>query len=379
MKIVFTGGGTGGHFYPLIAVAEAIHEIADEEKIIEPTMYYIGPDVLDERALAEQNIIFKQSPAGKWRRYFSINNFFDLIKTIFGVIKATFQLYAIYPDVVLSKGGYASFPTTYAARLLTIPVVVHESDATAGRANMITSRWARAVALSYPGTETQFPHVPTKNLALIGNPIRSTLFKPAKEGGYEFLGLEKDVPTILVLGGSQGAEAINDALLNALPTLLDTYQVIHQTGAENFESTRHLANVIIHDHAHKERYRPFGFLNALALRMSAGVSSLVISRAGSGTIFEIAAWGLPSVIIPIPEEVSHDQTKNAFAYARAGACTVVVQSNLSPHILSSEIARIMNDTRLYDAMSASARDFARPDAAQKIARMLLSIGLEHES
>ncbi len=379
MKIVFTGGGTGGHFYPLIAVAEAIHEIAEEEKIIEPTMYYIGPDVLDERALAEQNIIFKQSPAGKWRRYFSINNFFDLIKTILGVIKATFQLYAIYPDVILSKGGYASFPTTYAARLLTIPVVVHESDAEAGRANVITSRWARAVALSYPGTETQFPHVPAKDLALIGNPIRSTLFKPAKEGGHEFLELEKDIPTILVLGGSQGAEAINEALLNALPTLLDTYQIVHQTGAQNFESTRHLANVIIHDHPHKERYRPFGFLNALALRMSAGVSSLVISRAGSGTIFEVAAWGLPAIIIPIPEEISHDQTKNAFSYARAGACTVVVQSNLSPHILSSEIARIMNDTRLYDTMSASARDFARPDAAQKIARMLLSIGLEHES
>lgn len=379
MKIVFTGGGTGGHFYPLIAVAESIREIAENEKIIDPVLYYIGPTILDERALAEQDIIFKQSPAGKWRRYFSVNNLFDLIKTIVGVIKATFQLYSIYPDVVFSKGGYASFPTTYAARLLTIPVVVHESDAVAGRANTITAKWARAVAISYPGTESQFPKVNKKDLALIGNPIRSTLWKPAKEGAHEFLELKKDIPTILVLGGSQGAEVINEALMNALPELLQKYQVVHQTGAANYQQVTALANVILKDHPHQERYRPYGFLNALALRMAAGVSGLVISRAGSGTIFEVAAWGIPAIIIPIPEEVSHDQTKNAFAYARSGAATVVVQQNLSPHILVSEITRIMNDTAMHARMSEAAKSFARPDAAEKIARMLLSIGLEHEA
>lgn len=379
MKIVFTGGGTGGHFYPLIAVAEAIHEIVEDEKIIDPTLYYIGPHVLDERALAEQDIVFKQSPAGKWRRYFSANNFLDILKTIIGIIKATLQLHSIYPDVVFSKGGYASFPTTYAARLLTIPVVVHESDAVAGRANTITSKWARAVAISYPGTETQFPKVAKKDIALIGNPIRSTLWKPAKEGSHEFLELKKDIPTLLVLGGSQGAEAINEALLNALPELLNKYQVIHQTGSANYEATTSLANVILDKHPHRERYRPYGFLNALALRMSAGVSSLVISRAGSGTIFEIAAWGIPSIIIPIPEKISHDQTKNAFAYARSGAATVVVQENLSPHILVSEVSRIMNTPNTHTSMSESAKTFARPDAAKKIARMLLNIGLEHES
>lgn len=379
MKIVFTGGGTGGHFYPLIAVAESIREIAENEKIIDPVLYYIGPTILDERALAEQDIIFKQSPAGKWRRYFSIDNIFDLIKTVIGVIKATFQLYSIYPDVVFSKGGYASFPTTYAARLLTIPVVVHESDAVAGRANTITAKWARAVAISYPGTESQFPQVNKKDLALIGNPIRSTLWKPAKEGAHEFLELKKDIPTILVLGGSQGAEVINEALMNALPELLNHYQVIHQTGAANFAQTQSLANVILKDHPHKERYRPYGFLNALALRMAAGVSGLVLSRAGSGTIFEVAAWGIPAIIVPIPEEISHDQTKNAFAYARCGAATVVVQANLSPHILVSEITRIMNDRAMHARMSEAAKSFARPDAAEKIARMLLSIGLEHEA
>lgn len=379
MKIVFTGGGTGGHFYPLIAVAESIREIAENEKIIDPVLYYIGPSVLDERALAEQDIIFKQSPAGKWRRYFSVNNLFDLVRTIVGVIKATFQLYSIYPDVILSKGGYASFPTTYAARLLTIPVVVHESDAVAGRANIIASKWARAVGISYPGTETQFPNVDKKNLALTGNPIRKALRAPAKEGAYEFLELQPDVPVILVLGGSQGAEAVNEALLNALPELLNKYQIIHQTGTANYDNIKRLANVITHDHPHKERYRAYGFLNALAMRMSAGVASLVISRAGSGTIFEVAAWGLPSILIPIPEEVSHDQTKNAFTYARTGAATVLVQANLSPHIIVSEVSRIMDDPQVQSRMSDAAKTFARPDAAEKIARMLLSIGLEHEA
>ncbi|MDP2650084.1 MAG: glycosyltransferase, partial [bacterium] len=230
MRIVLTGGGTGGHFYPIIAVAEEIHNITKEDKILEPELIYLGPDVLDQQALSEQNIHYKKSVAGKVRRYFAIRNAWDLVKTVFGVIQAIFQLYFLYPDVVFSKGGYASFPTTVAARLLNIPVVIHESDAHPGRANVIAARSARAVAISFPGVQKYFPGIDAKKFALVGNPIRRSLFKPAREGAHEYLNLDPTVPTIFVLGGSSGAEAINQAVLNALPQLVEKYQIIHQTG-----------------------------------------------------------------------------------------------------------------------------------------------------
>lgn len=379
MKIVLTGGGTGGHFYPIIAVAEEIHNIVEEEKLLAPELIYLGPDVLDYQALQEQGIQYKKSVAGKVRRYFSINNALDLVKTIIGVIQATFQLYFIYPDVVFSKGGYAAFPTTFAARLLNIPLVIHESDAHPGRANVVAAKWARAIAISFPGVRDYFPVIPEEKFALVGNPIRRVLFKPAHEGAHEYLNLNPELPTVLILGASQGSQAINKVVINALPKLLEKYQVVHQTGKENIEHVRDITSVVLKDNPNKERYRAFGFLNTLAMRMSAGIATLVVGRAGAGTIFEVAAWGLPSIMIPLPEEISHDQTKNAFAYARDGAATVMKQKNLTRNLLVSEINRIMDNSEIQANMAENAHTFARPDAAQKIARMLINIALEHEN
>ena len=378
MKIVFTGGGTGGHFYPIIAVAEQIYEIVEDERLLAPELYYIGPSVLDFDALAEQNITWKQSSAGKMRRYLSIKNVFDVFKVGIGIVQATIQLYFLYPDVVFSKGGYASFPTTVAARLLNIPVVIHESDAHPGRANVVAAKWAKAIAISFPGVTQYFEDVPKEKFALVGNPIRRALFRPAREGAYAYLNLKEDVPTILILGGSQGAQAINSVVLDALPELLEKYQVIHQVGKENIESVRGISEVILRDNPNKDRYRAFGFLNTLAMRMSAGVASVIISRAGAGSIFETAAWGLPAIMIPLPEDISHDQTKNAFAYARTGAATVLKQRNLSENILLAELERIMTNPDVQAEMTQAANEFAQPDAAKKIARMLVDTALKHE-
>lgn len=379
MKIVFTGGGTGGHFFPIIAVAEEIHQIVQDEKLLAPELYYIGPSVLDFQALSEQGIVWKETSAGKVRRYFSIRNFIDLFKVVIGVIQSTFQLYFLYPDVVFSKGGYASFPTTFAARLLRIPVIIHESDAHPGRANVITAKWAHSIAISFPGVRQYFEEVDEAKFALVGNPIRRVLFRPAREGAHTYLNLKEDVPTILILGGSQGAQAINSVVLDALPELLEKYQVIHQTGKDNIDHVRDIAKVILKDNPNQERYRAFGFLNTLAMRMSAGIANVVVSRAGAGSIFETAAWGLPSIVIPLPEEISHDQTKNAFAYAREGAATVLKQRNLTKNILLAELDRIMSDSEVQAQMTEAAHNFAKPDAAKKIARLIVNVALKHEA
>ena len=376
MKIFFTAGGTGGHFYPIIAVAEALHDLVRERKLLEPQLYYAAPDPYDREMLIANAITFVPTAAGKIRRYFSLLNIVDVVKTGWGILRATMRVFFIYPDVVFGKGGYASFPTLLAARLFRIPVVIHESDATPGRVNRWAGKFATHIAVSFPEAVEYFPK---DKVAHTGNPVRKAALLPAREGAFEFLKLEHEVPVIYITGGSQGAQALNEAVLAALPQLLERYQIVHQTGTDNLKDMEGRARIVLADSNHKERYKPFGYLNDLAIRMSAGAANLVISRAGS-TIFEIAAWGLPSILVPLGSDVAADdhQTKNAFAYARSGACVVIEQNNLTPGLLISEIDRIVGNPETSRKMGTAARSFARADAAKTIANALIDIALSHE-
>ncbi len=378
MRIVLTGGGSGGHFYPLVAVVEAIEDICKERTLIEPELYYIGPAPFDQEALLEHDITYLKSPAGRLRRYPSMLNVLDIFRTIGGIWRSILQLFKLYPDVIFSTGGYASFPTLYAARILRIPVVIYDADATPGRVSLWSSKFARWIALAHPDAAKNFPEKVRARIARVGHPIRREIERPSKEGGIEFLKLDALVPTIFIMGGSQGAQALNEVILNSLPQLVSEYNIVHQVGAANLEETSGIASVILKDARNAERYKIFGLLNTLSLRMAAGIASLVIARAGSGTIFEVASWGIPSILIPIPEDVSHDQTENAFAYARTGAAVVIEQKNLAPHILLAEIRRIIGDDALRASMQEAARSYARPEAAHKIASALLEISVSHE-
>lgn len=386
MKILFTGGGTGGHFYPIIAVAQSINEKVIEKKILNPKLYFMSPTKYNPRALFDNEIEFVQVPAGKIRRYFSVLNFFDLFKTAYGVIIAIIKMYNIYPDVVFGKGGYASFPALFAARLLRIPVIIHESDSRPGIVNKWASDFADRIAISYPNALDGFINGQKNNakiekikskIAYTGYPIRKDIIEPLTNGAREFLNLEEGTPTIMIIGGSQGSQTINDCIIDSLPELVKKYQIIHQTGRKNFDSVKSTAEIVLKDNPNSYRYHPFDYLNDLAMRMSAGVSSIVISRAGS-SIFEISTWGIPSIIIPLPKEISHDQIENAFAYARSGACVVMEEYNLSSHILVSEIDRIMNNQSILDRMHESAKNWSHTDAAGKIADAIIEISLKHE-
>lgn len=375
MKILFTGGGTGGHFYPIIAVAEALHDIVREERLIEPELYYAAPEPYDREMLLAQGITYVPTSAGKIRRYFSLLNVLDLFKTGWGICRSVVRIFFLYPDVVFGKGGYASFPTLLAARLFKIPIVIHESDAIPGRVNTWAARFALKIAISYPEAAEFFPK---EKVAFTGNPVRKGLLLPAREGAFEFLHLDSTLPVIFVTGGSQGATALNDTVVDALPELVEHYQVILQTGVEHASDVEKRARLVLENSPHKDRFKLFPYLNDLAMRMTAGVATLVISRAGS-TIFEIAAWGVPSILVPIPEPVSHDQVKNAFSYARSGAATVIEQNNLTPRLLVSEVSRILNNKDTLRHMSEAARGFSRADASRLIAQALIDVGISHES
>lgn len=380
MKIVFTGGGTGGHFYPLIAVAEAIEDICKTKHLIEPQLIFMGPEPFDAFALDEHNIYYKPSSAGKLNRHSSMRvlNIFGFFATALGIIRATFQLFTIYPDVVFSTGGFASFPTLVAARILRIPVLMYDADTSPGRVSMWSSKFARWIAVAHKDSVAFFPRSAQDKIAQIGHPIRKEILHPAREGGHEFLNLDPSVPTVFIMGGSQGAKAINETVLDALGELITRYNVIHQAGSANFDEVKGIASVILKNSRFVDRYRVFGLLNTLALRMSAGVANVIVARAGSGTIFEVASWEIPAIFVPIPLDISRDQTENAFSYARSGAAEVIEQRNLTPHVLTAEIDRIMGDVKLQEIMKASAREFARPDAAEKIAKILLEAGVAHQ-
>ncbi|MEI6494956.1 MAG: glycosyltransferase, partial [bacterium] len=207
MKILFTGGGTGGHFYPIIAIAQVIRKVAEEERLTVPEFYFMADSPYNPRVLFENNITFVGVSAGKLRRYFSFLNFTDLFKTAWGIIQALWKVYAIYPDVIFSKGAYASFPCLFAARILNIPVIIHESDSHPGRVNAWSAKFARRIAISYPDAAKYFP---ADKVAVTGNPLRHEVMNPTPRGAYEFLHMDRTLPVIMILGGSQGASKIND-------------------------------------------------------------------------------------------------------------------------------------------------------------------------
>jgi UDP-N-acetylglucosamine--N-acetylmuramyl-(pentapeptide) pyrophosphoryl-undecaprenol N-acetylglucosamine transferase len=377
MRILFTGGGTGGHFYPIIAVAEEVNHLIEQEKIIGAKLYFMSDSPYDKPALFENSIEFEKIPAGKVRLYNSTANIVDKVKIAIGVVIALVKMFFIYPDVVFSKGGYASFPALFAARILRIPVIIHDSDSIPGRVSLWSSKFAERIAISYDVAAGFFSKEVQKKIALTGQPIRKSLLTVEKDGAFEYLRLDSTIPTIFILGGSLGSENINNVVLDALPELLEKYQIIHQVGLQNITEVESRLPTIFQKTKYQDRYKYFGTLSPLAMKMAAGASTLIISRAGS-TIFEIANWGIPSIIIPIPETVSRDQHKNSFAYARSGSCIVIEEANLAPSILLFEVDKLINNSDLLQKMSESAHAFARPNAAQKIAQAIIDIAITHE-
>ncbi len=371
MKIVLVGGGTGGHFYPLMAVAEVMRTQPNP-----PELYYLGPSPYDKAALATHGITYLYCPAGKIRVYFSLQNFLDQFRNFFGFFVAVYRLFIIYPDVVFSKGGYTSVPVVFAAAFLRIPIVIHESDAVPGRANKLAKSLATYIAISYDDVA---PFFKAEKTALTGIPLRQEIIT-INQNPNETLGIPTDKPLLFVTGGSSGAERLNNIILRSLVELLPYYRVFHQAGSNNVNELRLSAQTLLAEHPELAvDYYLEGSVSGQMIGLLLDAAAVVITRAGSTTLFEIAAHGKPTIIIPIPEDISRDQRKNAYAFAENGAASVIEEKNLTPHLLIQEIHSIMNDPGRYEGMSAASKARALPGAAEKIATLLLQIGHEHES
>ncbi len=373
MKILFTGGGSGGHFYPIIAIAQEILALSKSERLITPQLFFMAPEPYDAGLLFENKITFVPIPSGKLRRYASWKNITDVFKSAFGVCKALILMFRIYPDVVVGKGGFGSFPALLAARFWKIPVFIHESDTIPGRTNLWAGKFAGRIAVSYLQAASAFPQ---GRIAHTGNPIRQELLSPLPPQRREF-DLEEGTKVVFVIGGSLGSVILNEALLQSLPEFLPKYEIIHQTGRENLADMSARAKVILQNSPFKHRYHPFGYLSTSQVSAAGRLADLIISRAGS-TIFEIAVWGKPSILIPIADSSGDHQRENAYAYAENGAADVLEESNLTTTILKSQIEKILDNEVRGGQMSERASHFAKTDAAAVIAREILEIALKHE-
>jgi UDP-N-acetylglucosamine--N-acetylmuramyl-(pentapeptide) pyrophosphoryl-undecaprenol N-acetylglucosamine transferase len=374
MKILFTGGGSGGHFYPIIAIAGEVLRIANEERIIMPQLFFMAPEPYDEGLLFENHIAFIKVPTGKLRQHELLKNVFDVCRTACAVCRALVALFRLYPDVVVGKGGFGSFPALFAARFWGIPVFIHESDAVPGKVNRWAGKFAKRIAVSFAPAAAHFPKERT---AYTGNPLRREILETRElPTGREFA-LEKGVKTIFVTGGSLGSTTINEAVLQTLTTVLTDYQIVHQTGTNNLSDMKGRASVLLKDHPRANRYHPVGYLSASEVAAAGARADLIISRAGS-TIFEIAAWGKPAILIPITESNGDHQRENAYAYAESGAADVLEEANLTVTILRDQIHKILSDEERARHMSERAQHFAKTDAAEVIAREVLRIALAHE-
>ena len=366
MKIIFTGGGTAGHIFPILAI---IRELKNNYSDPDLDLYYFGPkDEQTEVLLSVEKVKIKRIASGKLRRYFSAHNFVDFFKVPCGIIKATFLFFFLAPDMVFSKGGYGSFPTVFAAWLLRVPIFIHESDAVAGLATKMESKWAVEVFTSFAKTANLSSQEKT---VCVGNPIRDRVLGGNKEEALKFFEISSQKPVLFILGGSQGAMSVNNLILEILPELLADFEIIHQTGENNFKQIIKESTVLVANEQARKSYHPFGFMNESQLRNGFAASSLVISRAGAGSIFEIAANKKPAILIPLPSSAQDHQTQNSYAFQASGGGEVIEEDNLKPHFFLEKIKYLFSHPNILQTMAQGSEDFSRPKAARLIANYLL--------
>ena len=327
-RIILTGGGTAGHVTPNIALLPRLKELHYD-------IHYIGSYNGIEKELIEQfGIPYHGIATGKLRRYFSLQNFTDPFRVLKGMNEAKKLVKILKPDVIFSKGGFVSVPVVLSGKRCRVPVIIHESDMTPGLANKISLSAATKVCCNFPET---LELLPEGKAILTGSPIRQELLSGDKFKSREFLGFTADKPVILVVGGSLGAVAVNEAVRAILPELLKSYQVIHPCGRGKLnESLKGL-----------EGYAQFEYVKE-ELKDFFALTDIVISRAGANAICELLALHKPNLLIPLSANASRgDQILNARSFERQGFSIVLEEESLTDETLLDAVSRLYEHREHY--------------------------------
>ncbi len=371
LRLVIAGGGTGGHVLPAVAVVE---EIRRRDLPVE--LLWIGGHSGVERDIAEaNNIPFTAIQTGKLRRYFALKTFTDLARIPIGIGQGFARVRAFHPDVIFSTGGAVSFPTVFASARLA-PILTHEQTAQIGVSNKMASQFADVFAVAFEETAT-LARQRHRHVVVTGNPTRSSILGGSRAAGLARYGFSADLPVLYVTGGAQGATPINRRLEPLLPELLREVQILHQAGpaaAEN-DDVRHMRELqATWPEDVRGRYHVEAFIREEIADVYA-MSTLVLARAGAGTVAELARIGLPSILIPLPGTWGDEQRKNAELLAHVGGAVVLKQSDTTPELLRETILELVRDPGRLMSMGNAARGIGDPNAAANILDQL--IGLAH--
>lgn len=334
-KIVLTGGGTAGHVTPNIALLPSLKEAGFEAA-------YMGSyDGIEKKLISDFDIPYTGISTGKFRRYLDIKNFTDPFRVIKGFSEARTYLKQYQPDVVFSKGGFVSVPVVRAAASLGIPCIIHESDMTPGLANKLCIPVAEKVCCNFPET---MKLLPDKKAVLTGSPIRAELAQGNKIAGLNMCGFSANKPVIMVIGGSLGAANVNKAVRDALPKLLEDFQVVHLCGKDKMD------NLLLNTSGYKQ----FEYIKA-ELKDLFAMADIVISRAGANAICELLALKKPNILIPLPAKSSRgDQLLNAKSFEAQGFSIVIDEDDLTTSLLVDKVHELyFNRQKFRDAMSKS--------------------------
>jgi UDP-N-acetylglucosamine--N-acetylmuramyl-(pentapeptide) pyrophosphoryl-undecaprenol N-acetylglucosamine transferase len=367
-KIVIAGGGTGGHIYPAIGIAQALQRLDATVDIA----FIGGSDKLESTLVPQHGFRFLPISAAGFPRCLTLQWLPTLWKTFHGLIQSLRYMKALKPDIVIGTGGYVSGPVLLAGLLCKIPIAIQEQNASVGLTNGILARWADVAYLAMESVRVSNAFRQTTRIEITGNPIRPAIAAfPRREETYRKFGLHPERKTIFVMGGSQGAHAINEVMVAALPHLAeyaDQIQIVHQTGAMEAEKVQNLYDQIL---ASEFLYCVKPFFDTVEEIYS--IADVMVCRAGGMTIAEVTACGIPAIFIPLPSQTGNNQVLNAHTVAEAGAAVVLEQGTFTVETLVKNLTNMSLEANTRERMVTASRALGKPDASDAIAKSIFSI------
>jgi UDP-N-acetylglucosamine--N-acetylmuramyl-(pentapeptide) pyrophosphoryl-undecaprenol N-acetylglucosamine transferase len=339
MRLALAGGGTGGHIMPNIAIIDDLRSGFSNPADLE-ILYFGTRNGMEKSLLKSIDVRYKGIFCGKLRRYFAWRNFTDIFKIPMGFFQSIAALIRFRPLVIFCKGGYVSFPVAAAGWVLKIPVILHESDVIPGLANKLSARFADTICVSH---EESVKYFHGKKVAVTGNPVRREIANGNKEDGKLLSGLRENLPTVLIMGGSQGAESINEVVFDSLDNLLTKYQILHICGKNGVKSDNRILEKLREENRKLvSRYRAFSFVGE-DLKHLYALADLIVSRAGANSLAEISAIGKPSILVPLGKKASRgDQIENAEVFVKNHPAVILKDEEFTPGILILSIENLFS-------------------------------------
>lgn len=371
MRVLISGGGTGGHIYPALAVATQLRN--DYQADI---LYLGSDDGLETRLIPEAGFRLAGIKAGKLQRFVSWRTVTGVARVPLGIVQAIGIVRNFRPDVAFTSGGYVAVPAGLAARLNGVPLVMHQQDVPPNLSNRLLAPLAERISVAFAES---MPYFPAHKTVHLGNPMRQAMLdvrQMTPQQARTRLGLAPDVPVVLVTGGSQGARHLNQVVCDALPELLPDCQVLQISGANLFEETRVRSRqrTSVLDDKTQQRYRLVPYMDA-EMPLALQAAELVVCRAGASTLSELALLGKPSILVPLPPEIgSSPQEANAAAFGQKQAAEVIHDRDLKPELLVKRVQYIITSISVLQSMSEAVQRFAKPQATQDIVETVVQMG-----